>query len=151
MLEWQNIYCRSRRYSVWICDEEMFFIPLSFWLQNLQHCKGKNGVKYSLRETWEGKGKVKQLGKVCGQMETPPSIHTTSHDELKVCFFLPLLSSHFFNSFFSSLLFFSPLASPLLFSSLVASSPVHCIARVFKELQRGIMAANATTISEHFL
>lgn len=111
---------------------------------NLQHCKGKNGVKYSLREKWQCEGKVKQLGKVCGQMESPPSIHTTSHDELKVRFFLPfLLSSHFFNPFFSSLLlssfnfFFSPLyfsfnfSSPLFFSSSFFSSSLYC-----KSLQR---------------
>jgi hypothetical protein len=66
--------------------------------------------------------------------------HTTSHDELlKVRFFLPfLLSSHFFNPFFSSLLlssfnfFFSPLYFSFNFSSpLFFSSSLYC-----KSLQR---------------
>jgi hypothetical protein len=32
VLTWQDISCRSLKYRVWICDEEKFFIPLSFLL-----------------------------------------------------------------------------------------------------------------------
>ncbi len=30
MPKWQDINCRNYKYRVWICEEEMFFIPLSF-------------------------------------------------------------------------------------------------------------------------
>jgi hypothetical protein len=35
MPEWQAISSRSHRYRIWICDEEMFFIPLCFLLHHI--------------------------------------------------------------------------------------------------------------------
>ncbi len=46
MHEWQSISSRSHKDKVWIFDEEMFFIPLSLWYQNMVRSKASFKLVY---------------------------------------------------------------------------------------------------------